>query len=253
MRVARDALGERTYARENAAFRDAGRLLSGPRDSKVLLETLDELARRFADELDPEAIAPLRARLVEEHERATELLKQDPQVIQDVRKALRAARRRTAGWKFDADGFDALAPGLERIYRRGRRRMRAAAAEPTSENFHEWRKRSKDLWHALQIVRPAQPKRLKKLARQTHELSDLLGDDHDLAVLRAYIESHEDLLEEPARAALLALIDRRRRALQRDALALGRRLYKRPPKRFVRELARGWRKRVPAGELTAAA
>jgi CHAD domain-containing protein len=124
--------------------------------------------------------------------------------------------------------------------------MRAAAADPTTENLHEWRKRTKDLWHALQILRPAAPERTRKLAKRAHALSDLLGSDHDLAVLRDYVEAHADCFPDDAsRAALVALLDRRRRSLQRAALDLGRSVYGRRPKRFVRALERGWEKRAP--------
>ena len=145
----------------------------------------------------------------------------------------------------DADGFDAMKPGLRRIYRRGRKRMRTARREPTTENLHEARKRVKDLWHATQIVRPAAPKKLKRLSRRFHDLADLLGDDHDLAVLREYVERHPQAFDDDAsRRALLAVLDRRREALQRDALKLGKRLYAQPPKRFVGRIERGWEKRA---------
>ena len=242
VRVARDALGDTTYARENAAYREAGQALSGARDSQVLRETLDSLAERYADELAPEAIAALRERLEAEQREATESLKADSAIIDGVVESLEVARKRTAGWNFEGGGFDALAPGLRRIYRRGRRRMRAAIAKPTNENLHEWRKRAKDHWHALQIVQPAAPKRLRKLAKRAHRLADLLGDDHDLAILRDYADLHPELFDDEAtRAALASLIDRRRGELQREAFKLGRRLYKKRTKRFVRGLEQGWK------------
>src|SRR5688572_14268100 len=45
LRLLRDAIGKASYARENAALRDAARPLSGVRDAKVLLETCDTLFR----------------------------------------------------------------------------------------------------------------------------------------------------------------------------------------------------------------
>ena len=124
--------------------------------------------------------------------------------------------------------------------------MRAAEAEPSTENLHEWRKRVKDFWHACQIVRPASPKKLKKVAKRAHHLSDLLGDDHDLAVLRDYVEAHPQLFRDgETRSALQALIDRRRQVLQQQAFKVGAGIFKRKPKRFVRSLERGWRKRSP--------
>ena len=245
LRLSRDALGDGTYDRENTIFRMAGRRLSAARDAEVLVETLDGLRERFAAELAPAATDALRARLHDEHERAMDGLRDDEAAIDATLAELDAARTRAAGWTLDADGFAAVRPGLGRIYRRGRKRMRAATREPTTENLHEARKRVKDLWHATQIVRPAAPKKLKRLSKRAHHLADLLGDDHDLAVLRDYVVRNPQCFgDEASMRALLAVLDRRREALQRDALTLGRRLYEPPPKRFVGRIERGWRKRA---------
>jgi CHAD domain-containing protein len=247
LRLSRDALGGETYDSENTVFRMAGRRLSGARDAQVLVETLDGLRKRFADELPPAATDRLRARLKNEHEQATQALRDDDVAIDATLGELDRARTRAAGWTLDAEGFDALKPGLRRIYRRGRKRMRKAAREPTTENLHEARKRVKDLWHATQIVRPAAPKKLKRLSKRAHRLANLLGDDHDLAVLRDYVERTPQAFEdESSKRALLAVLDRRRDALQRKALELGDELYGQPPKHFVGRVERGWRKRMAA-------
>ena len=105
----------------------------------------------------------------------------------------------------------------------------------------------KDLWHATQIVRPASPKKLKRVSQRAHHVANLLGDDHDLAVLRDYVERHpQAFVDESSKRAVLAVLDRRREALQRDALKLGGRLYEPSPKRFVGRIERGWRKRAAA-------
>ena len=122
-----------------------------------------------------------------------------------------------------------LEPGFERIYRRGRRALKAARADPSTENLHELRKRAKDLWHAAQILRPAAPKPMKQLARRAHALSDVTGDDHDLAVLRAAARERHATLAPGELALLEGLVARRRRRLRRKALAQGRRLYARKP------------------------
>jgi CHAD domain-containing protein len=236
LRLQRDAIGEPAYERDNRAFRDQGRKLSAPRDAAVLVETLDAVTERFADELSAGAGARLRERLVRRHEEALTELREDEARIEGVRKQLRAARNRSAARTYEADDFDALRPGLQRIYRRGRNRMRDAAADPTTENLHEWRKRTKDVWHAAQLVTPAAPKRMKRFAKRAHKLSDLLGDDHDLSVLREHVGRSDK--------PLLAAIDRRRATLQRRAFVLGAKLYSRSPKRFARSVERSWRKRA---------
>jgi len=83
------------------------------------------------------------------------------------------------------------------------------------------------------------------LSRRAHELADLLGDHHDLSVVRAYVEVHPHHFEDaPTRDAPLAVIDRRREVLCRRALKLGRGVYKRSPKRFAAGVERGWRTRA---------
>jgi CHAD domain-containing protein len=245
LRLQRFAMGDETYRRENAAFRDLGRRLSGPRDARVLIETIDALSERFGDELPADQTGALRDRLEQSHKRAVAKLRRDRATIDEVRSGLEEARVRSASWKYDSDGFEALRPGLQRLYGRGRRSMRAAAAEPSDEHLHEWRKRAKDLWHALQILRPAAPKRMQARAKRAHRLSDLLGDDHDLAVLREHVaRTAFPAGEEATRTALLSVIDRRRGSLQRDAFKLGAKVYASRPKSFARSVARRWQKRA---------
>jgi DNA-binding response OmpR family regulator len=80
-----------------------------------------------------------------------------------------------------------------------------------------------------QLLRPAAPKRMKQLARRAHALSDVVGEDHDLAVLRAAARERHATLAPGELALLERLIARRRRRLQRKALAQGRRVYARKP------------------------
>src|SRR5207244_130714 len=105
--------------------------------------------------------------------------------VESVLLALHQARARVDEWSLAGQGGpERLGPGLEQVYRRGRKALRAARRDPSVENLHELRKRAKDLWHAGQLLQECQPKRAKQLARRAHALSDLLGEDHDLAVLR---------------------------------------------------------------------
>ncbi|MEA2130593.1 MAG: hypothetical protein QOJ85_3484 [Solirubrobacteraceae bacterium] len=245
LRLSRDGLGEETYERENTTYRMAGRRLSGARDAQVLVETLGGLTDRFAAELPAAATEGLRARLHDEHEAALAAMRDDDGTIALTIGELAEARTRAASWTLAGDDFAAVKPGLRRIYRRGRKRIRAAAQEPTDEHLHDARKCVKDLWHATQLLRPAAPKRMKKLSREAHHVADLLGDDHDLAVLREYVERHPQCFaDESSKRALLTVLDRRRAVLQRRALKLGRKLYAPSAKPFVAKVQRGWRKRA---------
>lgn len=100
----------------------AGRRRSSARDAQVLIETLGAIEQRFADELAPSQTRGLRALLERDHERALDALRDDDHAIEAVLGKLESARARVPGWTFESDGFDALRPGLQRVYRRGRKR-----------------------------------------------------------------------------------------------------------------------------------
>ncbi|MCU1455570.1 MAG: domain containing protein [Acidimicrobiales bacterium] len=137
-----------------------------------------------------------------------------------------------------ADGWAALAPGLRRQYRRGREALATLGDAPTDEQLHEWRKRAKDLWYHLRLLRDAWPKALKPLVDAASALADMLGDDHDLALFRTWVLDQAVLGDE--RALVLALVDGERAALQARARASGARLYAEPPEAWAGRLGALW-------------
>lgn len=233
VRLVRDELGDEAYRHENVAFRDAGRRLAGARDSQVLLETLDALTHRHADHAPPERFERFKRTLVGQHGAAQRRLHEGVAVA-EVLSELRRARARVGDWQPQRDGLAVLAPGFKQIYRRGRRAYRTARQEPSTENLHELRKRAKYLWYAAQIVRAAAPKKMKHIARRAHELSTLIGEDHDLALLAQRADERRDRFPDETAAGELAAL--RRAELQREALDLGRGLFRKKPRNVVRPL-----------------
>jgi CHAD domain-containing protein len=236
VRLARDELGDEVYRRENSAFRHAGRRLAGARDSQVMLETLDALSERYPDESPRTRFHRFRGLLAGQHAAAQRRLEKGA-AIAEVVSELRAARARVPDWPLEREGFDSLAPGFRRIYRRGRRDYRAARRDPGTEGLHELRKRVKDLWYAAQVVRPAAPKKMRRTAKRAHALSNLIGEDHDLAILGQRAAERRDCFDDEAAVGELdKLIERRRAELKRDAIELAERLYRKKPGKLVRPL-----------------
>jgi hypothetical protein len=135
------------------------------------------------------------------------------------------------------------------VYRAGQDVKAAAEQNSTDLNLHEWRKQVKYLWHQLRLLESAWKNAETDLGDQYHHLSQLLGDDHDLAVLRQTLAI--DPLAYGGHALLkklFVLIDRRRSELQVEAFALGRRLYKDSPKLFVSRLESYWKEWMAKSE-----
>jgi CHAD domain-containing protein len=137
VRLARDELGDDVYRRENSAFRDAGRRLSGARDSEVIVQTLEALCARYRRELPPHKVEGLHAQLEAERRTATERLQHDAAAIDESLQELQAARTRVSAWVLEHDDLEALVPGVERIYRRGQRSLADAKADPADEHLHD--------------------------------------------------------------------------------------------------------------------
>ena len=73
-------------------------------------------------------------------------------------------------------------------------------------------------------------------------MGDLLGDDHDLAVLRQMLTDDPGRFgDEGDREVMLVLIDRRRAELEQEAMLLGRRFFQDSPGAFARRLKGSWK------------
>jgi CHAD domain-containing protein len=246
LRLVRDELGEKTFRRENHAFRDAGRPLSMVRDAKVLLDTLDGLIRHFEGRANPQNLARLRRILLEKRRATRKQVLQRDGAVPQITRSLRAARKRMKDWPLKRSGWKAIRGGIHKAYARARQGLKDALAKRSDENFHEWRKRTKDLRYELELLQPAWPEMIEPLAAQAHRLTDLLGEDHDLCVLRGVIADEVTPDDSVDRELLLALIDERRALLQAEAGELGRKLYAESAPSFVTRLKEYWKARSSA-------
>jgi CHAD domain-containing protein len=232
LRLARGELGKEVFARENAFFRDAARELAGVRDADVMLETLAKLDLK-------DGATELRRRLEAHrvHDGAGDRAAASLRAVAQLEEALTRVRE----WPLERDSFDAIGAGLERSYRRGRSDLLDVRAEPGTDALHEWRKRVKGLWYHHTLLRKLWTPVMTSVADEAHELADLLGDDHDLAVLSEWAS-----LNGCAQPGLSAAVERRRSELQEHALKLGARLYAEKPGAYRRRLERLWEARVRA-------
>ena len=216
LRLARPGLSRKRYRRRNRALRDTGRAMSGTRDADVLVETVDDLAERYAGRQPKTFFTRIRKGLVTETQA-------DPDAHADALRALAGEP-----WPLAELAPDDLAASLRHTYARGRKAFAKADREPTTTNLHEWRKRVKDLWYQQRLLEATWPGVMKAQAKEAKTLSKLLGEDHDLAVLAQHVDEPE----------LTELIDARRAELLADARALGRRVYAERPKAFARRAGR---------------
>ena len=242
IRLVREPLGEETYRRENERFRDAGRRLSGIRDAHVRVATLEALRERFPGELDDHDLDVVAQEV--EGTMAPSNAENGGDPLERAAAEVEAGGDAISDWPLEGEDWKLIDAGLRRSYRRGRNRFKDVVANPSDENVHEWRKRVKDLWYDLRILAPAEPKRIGGMAKEVHELSDLLGDHHDLAVLRDHASNNGASARALSLFALRRAIRRRQDELLARALKRGEKIYAKKPKAFTKRLrshSRDWR------------
>jgi CHAD domain-containing protein len=234
LRLVRRAVTRSAYQAENQSFRDAGRPLAGARDANVLIDALESLREKAGDQC-ADSFAAAKQLLVKRRDAVRGNLLEADGAWAATESAVKEALIR-----WDGEGQIKIAnrpkkirQGLKAIYRRGRRAFGRAKRKPSVERLHEWRKQVKYLRHSLELLTPLRPPVYGSLARHADELGELLGSDHDLAVLGATLQADES---HAATDSLQPLIEVQRLQLQSNALERGSDLYRKRPRRFVRGL-----------------
>ena len=77
--------------------------------------------------------------------------------------------------------------GSRTRYRKARKAFRHAYEKPSDEAFHAWRKKVQQHWRHMSLLSRGWPEAMSARASEAKELSRLLGEDHDFAVLLAFV------------------------------------------------------------------
>jgi len=245
LRFGRGEIGASVLRRENTAMRNLGASLADLRDGAVRLQTLGRIRTDFSTVLAADAFSRLNESMSERYRLEERMFQLDVSRLNGVVHSLQSARARYLAWGTSIDnaggGFGQLAPGIGTTYRAGKRAMTVAFRRPTPEAFHEWRKQVKYFRYQMEMLEPIWPALLAPTAEAAHQLSDLLGMDHDLWVLAQGVEGEflaaTSLAE---RTVLGALIERSRFELERLARPLGEMLFAESSGALVKRLGVYW-------------
>ena len=222
----RPALGRSASGRMLEHLRNAFRETSELRDGDVLFGTLNGLAGD-----DPALVAEageLAARMGEGRDA--------PDPVAVLRRAalhlkpLPAALEVTLPAAYSTPDLEA---GLARSYRRTRQALDRAIETRSDDDFHEWRKREKELRYQLELLAAGGSKALKRRERVLGDLAQDLGAVTDLMVLCRELETSAGA-GEPGRGE--RLLDRARATARQGAdelLIRAPELFRDSPREFA--------------------
>lgn len=240
LELVRERIDEDAYRKYEKTLRVAAKHLRDARDAHVRPRTLEQLTVHFKGRLPARPFVEIKKALRQNcGEETREFLK--GKSVATVDRLLRKINRRARSLKVRAEGWMAIQSGLRESYSRGRKAFELVRGEASPENFHQWRKHVQDLWHQLRLLRPVQLDNLRAAAGEMKTLSQQLGNDHDLVMLRRFVTRR--CARKHAREAKLLnkLIELRQKELRSTALALGVQFYTEKPSRFCRRIENYWR------------
>jgi CHAD domain-containing protein len=241
-RLLRAALPSTTYRQLNLQLRDAGRPLGAARDAKILIVALDRVVKIGRDPAAAHPLQRFRRLLVQNGNAIKRDFLMRAAGVKLARRALTTAYQKVKSVPVGRRNWSVLGKGLRRVYRHGRRLQRKVQSDRRAECLHEWRKQVKYLRHQLTVLKPLWKGPIGKLAHEADRLSECLGDDHDLVVLRAQVLAHNDTIPTALhQIKILAAIDRAREQLQQTAIILGALIYEEKPAQFGARFGDYWR------------
>ncbi len=155
---------------------------------------------------------------------------------EEAKQQLSQALDRIRDWPLDDLSCKQLRRSVQMTYKRGRQALEDAIEKTSTKNLHTFRKRAKELWYQLRILRPLAPGVFKELNDELKTIGQYLGQVHDLAFVAERLSSIGSARKHGDRI-MNALIDSREKELERTALALGERFYAERPRQFARRLS----------------
>jgi len=214
-------------------YRNAGRLLAPARDARIVVDALDDLA------VDTGDVAQIRSSLDARATREARAVFDGGTSPSRRARALLTEAASSALRLEIPDDASSIADGATRTFASGQKAYRKAASKGSPVAFHTWRKRVKERRHHIAYLwdcTPIDPGSHEHL----YELSDLLGDAHDLVVFRGHLAKATggEIHTEASEAAELA--DRKRTTLEDHALRLGSLLYGEDSEQVHRMLISNW-------------
>ncbi len=236
VRLASGAIGNAKTARRTKALGEIAKLLSEQRDQTVMLQTISKLTEDVPDAAT--VLAPLRAVLATHAGDQSAAL--DVDIATRARLLLLQEAKKFARMQFSKRGFAALEGGLEKSYRQARKATKYAYDEPTDENFHNLRKAVQWHWRQMSLLAREWPDEFAVRVSAARELSQLLGDDHDLAMLTGTASASADMTVEQ-KDAVVALCQHQQQVLRATAEYRAKRLFAETPQAFIKRMSAYWR------------
>lgn len=245
--LVRPGLPEPVFLHLTERLRTIAQGLAPARETQALLDAIGKLPEDDSGDDDGEAMHGLSDWLEQRRRAAEKSL--EGTTAADAMRGLFALRPAIANLAVYPDDFSPIERGLRESYRSGRKAFADAFASGDDEAFHDWRKTLQRHWRHMQLLAPCWRSELSARAELARNLSQILGDDHDLAQLVRLVSAPTMAFASPEEtASFIKRCRKRQKALRRDAQSRGARLFVEKPKPFASRIEAYWSEAAKSGE-----
>lgn len=239
LKLMRYNLGDEVYRHENSFYRELQNELSPVRDSYIRQYTLTSLLPKASRSLNVRLFDRYFAELNSRYEAVRkEYISGD--IIGKVKNGLEEHTAKISLLTLEDDGIDTAGRGLKKIYKQALRAMETAMKESTPENMHEWRKKTKYLWYQVKMLKLIWPGIMGSLGKEIHQLSDYLGNEHDLSILTETLNDKKYQGDSMVHSVKTFALDRKE-DLNYEAVILGPKVFYESPGRFSKRIISYWK------------
>ena len=154
----------------------------------------------------------------------------DPDAIARFAEQIAMIQQQAKHWEVQGRHWSAFGEGVNNTYAQGARRMRKARDSGLESDLHSWRTRAKQHWYQARLLHPIWPEMMSAHIAVFDSLGEMIGDHHDLHLLRPFAAAH---LPADQASALDGLIKSEMHRLEVAAFKLGARAYAERPEALV--------------------
>jgi CHAD domain-containing protein len=239
LHLLRPGMRKSTFRRLEDQIRTIAAAFGDARDNQVMIETVAKLEAAAPARACTLVFPALKASL---HERLQETAGISPKLLRSQAKALERLATDFKSARLDITDFACFEPGLRRVYADCRERLNRAVTTNDEEDFHDCRKAVQRHWRHMQLLRRIWPEAMRARIELAHDLAQLLGEDHDVAVLKRHVIAEADAIAaKTPRDAFLNFCESHQQMLRARAKLLSERLLCQKPGDFCRLMAVYWR------------
>lgn len=240
LRLAKSSLSPSEFRNYDRTFRDIARLLSHDRDREVMADTLSMLVLKATGDQKAALTAALADLDAPHAQNGAAFLAESDNVALAIAR-LHESDHAIRGLRFRRNRKYALAEGYAETYAEARAALKKAYRVNDDESFHSFRKALQHHWRQCQLLSPIWPELMNVRIAAAHELSQLIGTDHDLSLVAArFSDPAQSTLDPATRTAACTAARVEQARIREDASPLARRLFAQKPRDMERMVVALW-------------